>query len=158
MDSLKQLIPLVINASIFLVVFALGLKAEMRDAFQLLRQPGLLIRSILAMNVIMALFAVTFAAIFDLPAVIEITLIALALSPVPPILPNKQEKAGGSHSYAIGLLLAASFAAIVIAPLAVPLIAGLFGARPECHPTKSQRSYSFPSFCRSSWEWRRGHF
>jgi bile acid:Na+ symporter, BASS family len=127
MDSLKQLIPLVINASIFLVVFALGLKAEMRDAFQLLRQPGLLIRSILAMNVIMALFAVTFAAIFDLPAVIEITLIALALSPVPPILPNKQEKAGGSHSYAIGLLLAASFAAIVIAPLAVPLIAGLFG-------------------------------
>jgi bile acid:Na+ symporter, BASS family len=136
MDTLKQLIPLVINASIFLVVFALGLKAERGDALYLFKRPWLLIRSIVSMNVIMVFFAAAMAALFDLPAVVNITIVALALSPVPPILPNKQEKAGGSYSYAIGLLVAASLAAIVIAPLAVTVLGNLFGREAAISPYK----------------------
>lgn len=125
--TLAQLIPLMINISIFLIVFALGLKTEKGDLVYLLDRRSLMVRSILSMNVIMVVVAVAIAALFDLAPAIEIALVALAISPVPPILPTKQEKAGGSASYAISLLAAASIAAIVLAPLAVGLVGKVFG-------------------------------
>jgi BASS family bile acid:Na+ symporter len=132
--TLAQLIPLAINISIFLIVFALGLKTERGDAVYLLSRPSLLARSLLSMNVVMVVVAALMAAIFDLSLPVEVALIALAISPVPPILPSKQQKAGGSGSYAISLLVAASVAAIVLAPLAVHLVGALFGRETAISP------------------------
>src|SRR5262245_18829674 len=115
--TLAELIPLAINISLFLLVFALGLKTVKGDALYLVNHPGLLVRSVLSMNVLMVAFAIIVALIFPLPRTIEIALIALAISPVPPILPGKQTKAGGSYSYAISLLATASIVAIVLAPI-----------------------------------------
>ena len=95
--NLEQLIMLAIKASIMLLVFGLGLHASPRDATFLFRKPGLMVRSLLSMNVIMPLFAIVIAKMFDLHSAVEIAIIALALAPVPPILPGKQEKAGGRH-------------------------------------------------------------
>lgn len=122
-----QLIPLAINISLFLLVFALGLKTVKGDALYLVDHPGLLIRSLLSMNIVMVLFAVAAAILLPLPRTIEIALIALAISPVPPILPGKQTKAGGSYSYAISLLATASIAAVALAPLSVSLAGWVFG-------------------------------
>jgi hypothetical protein len=33
-----------------------------------------------------------------------VTLVALAISPVPPYMPNKEGKAGGHHRYGIALI------------------------------------------------------
>ncbi|MGE0153047.1 MAG: bile acid:sodium symporter family protein [Reyranellaceae bacterium] len=125
--SLAQLIPLLINISIILIVFSLGLKTERGDTVYLLSRPWLLVRSILSMNVIMAAVTATLAKLLELPFAVELTLIALAISPVPPILPTKQRKAGGSASYAVSLLAFASLAAIVLAPFAVEVIGAWFG-------------------------------
>lgn len=125
--TLAQIIPLLINISIVLIVFALGLKTERGDALYLLSRPLLLLRSIVSMNVIMVGVAVAMAAALDLPFTVELALVALAISPVPPILPGKQRKAGGSASYAISLLAVASFAAIALAPIAVDLTSAIFG-------------------------------
>jgi hypothetical protein len=51
--TLAQIILLAVNASMFLIVFALGLETTLGDATSLFRQPGLFVRSILAMNIIM---------------------------------------------------------------------------------------------------------
>jgi BASS family bile acid:Na+ symporter len=125
--TLNQLIPLVINVSIFLMVFALGLKTGKGDAVYLLQRPWLLVRSLLSMNVIMVAIAAAIVALFDLAPAIGIALVALAVSPVPPILPGKQQKAGGSASYAISLLVVASCAAILFVPVGVSLVGRLFG-------------------------------
>src|SRR5262245_62121919 len=117
--TLAQLILYAINVSMFTIVLALGLTATIQDATYLFRKPGLLFRSILAMNVIMALFAIVAALLFDLHRAVKIAIVALAVSPVPPLLPTKQLKAGGSESYTIGLLVAASVLAIVLVPLTV---------------------------------------
>ncbi|TDR89910.1 Na+-dependent transporter [Enterovirga rhinocerotis] len=122
-----QILGLTLNVSIFLVVFALGLKTQRGDAVYLYTRPSLLLRSLLAMNVVMVVVAVVINALFDLPLPVEVALIALAVSPVPPVLPAKQTKAGGSASYAISLMGIASAAAIVIAPLALILVGALFG-------------------------------
>src|SRR5215470_11000596 len=108
--TLMLVIKLAIMASVFLLVFAIGLKATLRDFNYLFRHPGLLARSLLSMNGVMLLFAIAVAALFNIHPAIKIALVTLAVSPVPPILPTKQEKAGGSESYAIGLLSAGAAA------------------------------------------------
>jgi BASS family bile acid:Na+ symporter len=125
--DLASLIPLMIRGSICLAVFSLGLGARATDTLGLLRRPGLLARSLLAMNVVMPLVATTLAVAFDFRRPVKIALIALALSPVPPVLPKRLFKAGGSESYVIGLLVAAAALAIVFVPGVVHLLGWLFG-------------------------------
>src|SRR5215510_2678136 len=104
--NLTSLILLALKLSIFLTVLGLGLQASLQDATSLLRRPGLLFRSFLSMNVLMPLLACTLAFTFDLHPAVKIALVALSVSPVPPILPKKELKAGGSLSYTFGLLAA----------------------------------------------------
>jgi BASS family bile acid:Na+ symporter len=125
--TLAQLIPLAINVSMGLIVLALGLNASTADLTYLLRNPGLLVRSILSMNIIMPVFAAAVAALFNLDPAIKIALVAVALSPVPPILPSKQEKAGGGESYVVALLGTAAVLAIVLVPLGIELLSHVFG-------------------------------
>jgi BASS family bile acid:Na+ symporter len=120
--TVTQFIGLAINASMFMIVLALGLEATLAHVTYLFRQPGLLLRSILAMNIVMLVFAVAICFFFQPPAPIKIALVALALSPVPPVLPGKELKAGGSRSYTIGLLVAAALVSIVLVPLAIELL------------------------------------
>jgi BASS family bile acid:Na+ symporter len=120
--SIQQLIGLAINGSMFLIVFGLGLQATMQDATHLFRRPALFARSLLAMNIIMLVVAILIVLIFKPALEIKIALVALALSPVPPILPAKQLKSGGSENYTIGLLAGASIAAIVLVPVGTLLL------------------------------------
>jgi hypothetical protein len=107
---------LAVKASILLTVFGLGLNAEWRDAMYLFRRPSLLIKSLLSMNVVMPPGLVV---TFDLPTSVKVALVALAISPVPPMLPKKEKKAGGEQAYAIGLLVAVALLAIVTVPIIV---------------------------------------
>jgi BASS family bile acid:Na+ symporter len=125
--NLAALLPVVLQVSIGLVVFCLALSAERGDLAYLLRRPSLLVRSVLAMNVVMPLLAVAISLLFKLRLQVEVALVLLSISPVPPVLPGKQSKAGGSASYAVGLLMLAALLAIVVVPLSVTLIARVFG-------------------------------
>ena len=90
--TLQSLILLALKASIVLSVFAIGLEFRFADATTLLRRPRLLVRSALAMNVVMPVVAAAMAWAFDLPEAVEISLVALAVSPVPPILPRSRSR------------------------------------------------------------------
>jgi BASS family bile acid:Na+ symporter len=83
------------------------------------------------MGVIVPAVAAGLAALFDLYRAVEIALLALALSPVPPILPSKQFKLGGRSRYVFGLLVAASLTAIAVVPLALEVLGWLL--RREVH-------------------------
>jgi hypothetical protein len=91
------LLPYLMKVSIGLTVFALGLKVIPRDLTHLFRNPGLLFRSLLAMNVVMPLVAASLVEAFQLQPVVKIALVALSLSPVPPKLPKKELTAGAVH-------------------------------------------------------------
>lgn len=125
--SAAQAISLAIQASMAVIVFCLGLKARVRDVTGLLEWPGLLARSLLSMYVIVPLLVAALCAYFDLNHAVEVALVVLALSPVPPILPGKEARAGGDASYAIGLLAVAALVAIVYVPLAATLLGRIFG-------------------------------
>jgi BASS family bile acid:Na+ symporter len=122
-----QFVGLALQASIFLLVFALGLNASLDDVLYLLRRPALLARAILSMNVVMLAFVLAIIELFGLPPAVRIALVALAVSPVPPILPSKQVKAGGPHDYSIGLLVAIAIISVVLVPATIEFIGRGFG-------------------------------
>jgi BASS family bile acid:Na+ symporter len=122
-----KLLGLGINVSMALIVLGVALAAghgQLRDAF---RSPGLLARALVAMFVVMPVVAVLIAKYLDLNYALLVALLLLALSPVPPILPTKQIKAGGSASFVLGLLVIAALAAILVVPAGVEIIGRLFG-------------------------------
>jgi bile acid:Na+ symporter, BASS family len=120
--TFAHLIPIAIKLSIVLLVFALGLRADWWDATFVFRQPRLLVRSILAMAILMMAFVVAVASVFDLRPATKIAILALAVSPVPPLLPSRHQIAGGPGSYAIGLMVAAALIAIVSMPFFVGVL------------------------------------
>jgi BASS family bile acid:Na+ symporter len=64
--------------------------------------------------------------LFNIQHTVEVALIAWAISPLPPLLPGAERKAGGQPSYAIGLMAILALLSIVFVPLAVEILAHLY--------------------------------
>ena len=124
---LQQLILLVVQASILLTVFGFGLQATTGDALYVARRPAVMARSLVAMFLVMPVVAVAITALFDFHPAVEIALVALAISPIPPLLPRRVVKAGGGASYVLGLMATAAVLSIVFIPVALYLIGRFFG-------------------------------
>jgi BASS family bile acid:Na+ symporter len=75
----------------------------------------------------MPIVAVTLTRLFDFRQTVEIVLIALAISPVPPLLPQKQTQAGGATHYALGLMAVFGLVAVVIVPLELEILERISG-------------------------------
>ena len=127
--TLQQALGLALQASIVMTVFSFGLRTAPDDVLYVGRRPWLLTRSLVAMFVIMPLVAVAFAMFFELRPSVEIALVALAISPIPPLLPGREQKAGGHASYALGLMMIAAVLSIGIVPAEVNLL-GRYSMKP----------------------------
>jgi BASS family bile acid:Na+ symporter len=122
----RQLVILALQASIFCIVFGFGLKASVADLLYLARQPGLLVRSLLAVFVIVPVLAVGLVLTFDLRPTLKVALIAVSISPVPPLLPRKGTNAGGDRAYGISLMATLALLAIVTVPLLAAVMGRIF--------------------------------
>src|SRR5277367_5870262 len=114
-DLLKIALPAV-KASIIVQLFATGLGSTWADAAYLFRQPRLLLNSILARNVGSPLVAIALIRAFSLTDAVAIAIGVLSVTPVPPLAPKAQIKAGARADYAVGLLVSHAALAIVIVP------------------------------------------
>jgi BASS family bile acid:Na+ symporter len=132
--DLRQLVMLAFLLSILCTVFGFGLRATLDDVLFLLRRPALLGRSLLAMFVLVPMIAVALAHMFGFRPEVEIAIVALALSPVPPLLPMRETKAGGTEAYALGLMVVLSALAIVTIPLSLHVVNLVFGRASSMAP------------------------
>lgn len=126
--TLAELVPLALKVSIMTLVFTIGLGTPAADLSYFVRKPWELVRSVLAMSVVMPIIVVALVVGLDLRKSVEISLVALALAPIPPILPKRLIKAGGDHAYIMCLLCVAALLSIVIIPLASALLDAIFPA------------------------------
>jgi BASS family bile acid:Na+ symporter len=78
------------------------------------------------MYVAVPVVATALALMFHLTPAVRIALLAMAVSPVPPILPDKQRGLGARVEYVYGLLVAASVAAVALVPFAITVVGRLF--------------------------------
>jgi BASS family bile acid:Na+ symporter len=132
--STSQWLGLAVQASIMLTVLGLGLTATWEDATYLLRRPRLLLRAVLAMNVVMPIIATLVATLFAVRFEVKAVLVALSVSPVPPILHKRQMTAGGREKYVVGLLVAMSLLSVLLVPLSVVVLDWVFNRTAEVTP------------------------
>jgi BASS family bile acid:Na+ symporter len=133
MDA-RQLIVLALQVSIIGTVFSFGLNTTHADFRYLFGRPGLLFRSLLAVLVITPLMAIVLVQVFEFQRAAEIALVALAISPLPPLLPSKESKVVGNTSYGVALMALLALLAIVTVPLSVKVLEQVVG-RPLNVPT-----------------------
>jgi BASS family bile acid:Na+ symporter len=107
---------LLLEASIMLLVFGIGVQQTAANAMHVLRHPALLAKTVVSMYVVMPLLTILLTTVFSVSTPVRVALLALAVSPVPPFLPSRTAKAGGAGAYTIGLLVATSLLAVVIIP------------------------------------------
>jgi BASS family bile acid:Na+ symporter len=127
MMELEQLATWALQLSILPIVFGLGLTTRIDDLLDTIRRPSLFARSLLAMFVLMPLVAVLLARALDVPQIVEVALIALAISPLPLLIPSTLTMLGGRASQAIALLATIVVLSIVVAPVLVELLQLSFG-------------------------------
>jgi BASS family bile acid:Na+ symporter len=123
--TLKETVVLALQLSILLTVFGFGLKATAQDLLYVVRRPGLLARSLLAVFVIMPVVTILLMKGIAFPTPVKAALIALSISPLPPILPRKETKSGGNAAYGIGLMATLGLVSIAMVPLVIAVIARL---------------------------------
>ncbi len=134
MQTWFKLAPLLLQISIIVQVFAIGLGTRWADATYLFRRPKMLLNSILARNVAVPIIAIVLIKVFSFHVAIAITLGVLAVTPVPPLLPKSQLKAGGRSEYVLGLLVSQAVLAIVLVPLAIEFMNWALGSQAHFSP------------------------
>lgn len=127
MELLKEIVPLALRGSLFLLVLAVGLDSSVQQATYVLRRPGVLLRSVLALAVVVPAFAALVVAALPLERVVKIGIMLMAVSPLPPFMPMKDISAGGRRRYVYGLLVAVSLLAVVLVPATVAILSDAFG-------------------------------
>ncbi|WP_416907389.1 MAG: bile acid:sodium symporter family protein [Polymorphobacter sp.] len=122
-----SILKLAIVGSIVLIVLAIGLSAPPGSIRAGFRDPGAILRAMLAMFVALPAVALGVSWLLPLDPPVRVGLLALAVSPMPPILPAKEQKLGGGLDYALAIQMAASVTALVAAPLLILISAAIFG-------------------------------
>lgn len=122
-----SLIKFAIVGSIILIVLAIGLSAPPGSIRAGFRNPGAIARAMLAMFVAMPAFTLFITWLLPLEPAARIALLALAVSPMPPILPAKEQKLGGTMDYALSIQVAASVTALLAAPVLLLIAEQIFG-------------------------------
>lgn len=125
--DIAKLLTLGIRASIFLMVLATGMAGQRGEARELLRRPALLLRSILAMQVLAPLLAAALTIAFPMERAVKIALVTLAVSPVPPFLPRRMLKVGGPRGYVVSLFATSALLSVVSIPITLSLIQDVSG-------------------------------
>ncbi len=114
----------ILKTSIATLILAIGMTAVTDDIVYLWRRPVLLVKSIIAMYVVMPAVAVLMAYVLDLPERTELALVILAICAGAPLLPKKLIKFGGDPSHVFSLIVNTSLLAIVTVPASLHLLAG----------------------------------
>ena len=113
MEALKQILPLLLTLSLAGLVMTVGLKSGHGDLIYVLRRPSLLLKAILAVEVIPPLAAAALVWMLPLEPAVKAGIMLMAISPVPPLVPGKQLKIGGRKEYAYGVYVAMALLTIV---------------------------------------------
>src|SRR5262249_29421352 len=121
----EQVILLVLLASIFASVLALGCRAKPAEVASLWRRPGLLFRSLAAMFLVAPAVTLVMIELLPLPRGVKIGLVLLSISCALPPNWMRLPSRGGRPFSVFGLLFPAPFLGVVRVPLWVAVLTAL---------------------------------
>ncbi len=124
--SLVIVLKLLTALSVVLMIFALALRAQHADWLYLIRHPWIGLRSLAIMFGLVPCLALATCLGFGLSDPVKIAIMALALSPLPPLLPVKRLKSPEQLEYISGLLVGSAAVSLIAAPVWASIVNGIF--------------------------------
>ena len=126
MNSPLELVPLILETSLVLALVSVGFQGRWSDLAYTVKHPFLLLRGILAVNVLVPLAAVTLSAMFPLEPIVKAGIILMAVAPLPPAVPGKMLQLGAASSVSIGLFVVLVVLSIMTVPLTLALLSAIY--------------------------------
>jgi BASS family bile acid:Na+ symporter len=127
MEAARQLLSVSVQASMFLMIMAVAMMSSWEAVGAQLRRPFLLLKGVVAVNVVTPAVAVAMVLILTLDRPVAQGLILMAISPLAPLVPGNAAKAGGRRSSIIALYTILIALAVVIVPVTVRIVNLIFG-------------------------------
>jgi BASS family bile acid:Na+ symporter len=130
---------IVAAATLFTVMFDLGLVIEPAEFRWVGERPGLMLRGLFSVLVAVPALAWLIARAFDLPRAAEIGIMLMAISPGAPVALRRSLGAGGHRSFAPALQIAVAALAVVSMPLSVAAFNEYYAGHAEVSPVPLAR-------------------
>ncbi|MFL6736306.1 MAG: bile acid:sodium symporter family protein [Sphingomonas sp.] len=124
---MQAAIQIVAQASLVLLVLAIGLQSSWSDIAYTWQRPALLVRGFVAVNVIVPLCAVLLCLVLPVDKMTKAGLVIMAVSPLAPFAIGKMMKTGADRAYVVGTYSALMAMSILVVPVTFGLIGILAG-------------------------------
>ena len=115
-----------ISVTIFSLMLAIGVNHSFRQVTYLTSRPGLLVRSLLSVIVVVPAIVGVLLWALALPPAVATGLAVLAAAPGAPLTTKRVEMAGGELQYAVNLQLTLAVLAVVVTPLILSVYFSVF--------------------------------
>jgi BASS family bile acid:Na+ symporter len=134
--SVELLVFVFLALSLVADVFSVGLDASLEDVTSLFRRPVGLIKAVVAVNLVVPAAGALLIAIFPLSTEARAAIMLMAVSPVPPMVPQVTMKSGARRAYAYGVYVALVVLSVAMVPLMVELLARVYGVDVHIGPAQ----------------------
>ncbi len=114
-----------VSVTVFSLMFAIGINNSFEQLTSVWRQPAILLRSLLAVVVIVPTIVFVVIQLFNVTPAVATGLAILAAAPGAPMMTKRTEGAGGEPTYAASLQLTLALLAVVLTPLILALFYAL---------------------------------
>jgi bile acid:Na+ symporter, BASS family len=128
METLKLILPVVIQVGLGLLVLTVGLQSTLDDVLYVVRRPAVFGRAFIAISVVVPAVAVLVVNWLPLSLPVKVGVILMSLAALPPFVPGSETRAGGRRSYSYGLYVTFAVLTVLIVPATVAVLDRLFGA------------------------------
>ena len=133
------ILSIVAAATLFTVMFDLGLTLVPSEFRWVWQRPGLVLKGLFSVLVAVPVIALVVARALDLPRPAEVGIMLMAISPGAPVALRRSLGAGGHHSFAPALQIAVAMLAVVSMPISIAALAEYYGARAVVDPMELAR-------------------
>ena len=126
-------------ATVFSVMFVVGLGIPLREFRWVWQHPGLVAKGLFSVLIAVPAIALVVTRAFDLPRPAEIGIVLMAIAPGAPVALRRSLGAGGHRSFAPALQILVATVAVFSMPATIALLNELYGGHASIDPGRLAR-------------------
>jgi bile acid:Na+ symporter, BASS family len=135
----EQILTIAAAATVFTVMFDVGLVIEIGEFRWVSRHPALVAKALFAVLIAVPAVAVAVVHAFDLSRAAEIAIVLMAISPGAPVALRRSLDAGGHRSFAPALQIMVAILAVLSMPLWIAALNEFYGGNASISPRELAR-------------------
>ena len=137
------ILSIVAAATLFAVMFDLGLAIVPGEFRWVVKRPALLLKGLFSVLIAVPVIALVVTRALELPRAVEVGIVLMAISPGAPVALRRSMGAGGHRTFAPALQIAVALLAVVSMPLSIAILNEYYRAQAVVDPQHLARQVFF---------------